>query len=341
MIKKALLFLFPLSLPLFGTTYLLEDESIIEGLEISENRLYLKQVWVPQPEIRKFEEIKASGDIYRITLSDGTTLTGTVERKESYILIGSNPVFKDTRKVMKADIIEMKELKRIQIQTYLGYILIGVVEKEDSKALHMTNIYNPEGYILEKGIKRKYENNIGYTLEKYSLGVKDHAYTRPWKHPSYYALFSYTYNFDASLKEYIPSIFGSTLGLMYGADGWLKQKNRKYYVPGIGTFLTTQIARTSTSLYLHSNLTVGVYWRYKLPYSVNLYLGIGPGLIYSRIRDIQISNFINFSQHFSFIAEMRVYRQFGIVIRASQNLVFDSQKTYWYPYFEIGGKYEI
>lgn len=326
--------------PLHSIAYHMEDESVIEGLEISDNRLYIKRAMVPISEIQFREDIKASGDIFKVTLSDGGILTGTVERKESYILIGNNPVFKDTKKVMKADIVEMKELKRLQIKTYLGYILIGVIEQENSEAILLTNIYNPEGYVLTAGVRKKYEN-FSYTLEKYSEIVKGHEYRRPWKQFSYFGLLTYTYTLDDKVRDYLPFVYGITIGAMRGMDEWLKQKQRHVYIPLIGVFMTAQYTSTTTAAFLHVNLNAGLYWRYKLPRGIHLYLGTAPGFSYLRIKDSISTNSIAYSQSVSFIADIKVYRQFSFVIRASQDILFESGRTYLYPYFSIGGKYEI
>lgn len=335
------LFIFSTCLiPLHGITYHMEDESVIEGLEISENRLYIKRVLVPISEIRNREDIKALGDIYKVTLSDGGTLTGTVERKDAYILIGNNPVFKDTKKIMKADIVEMKKLKRLQIKTYLGYLLIGVIEQENDEGILLTNIYNPEGYVLTTGIRKKYEN-LTYTLDKYAENVKGHAYRRPWRQFSHFGFVTYTYTFDEAVKEYLPFVYGVTVGSIRGMDDWLKQRQRHLYIPMLGVFMTAQYTSTSTATFLHVNLNAGVYWRYKLPYGIHLYLGTAPGLSYLRIRDVMVTNHVVYTQSISFMADVHIYKQFSFAIRATQDVLFESGRTYLYPYFSIGGKYEI
>lgn len=339
MLKRLFIFSAVL-IPIHGITYHMKDESVIEGLEISENRLYIKRALIPLSEIRNREDIKASGDIFKVTLSDGSMLTGTVERKDTYILIGNNPVFKDTKKIMKADIVDMKEVKRLQIKTYLGYLLIGVIEQENAEAILLTNIYNPEGYVLNTGIRRKYEN-LTYTLDKYTESVRGHEYRRPWRQFSYFSFITYTYTFDESVKEYLPFVYGITVGATQGIDDWLKQRQRHFYIPLIGVFMTTQYTSTSTATFLHVNLNAGLYWRYKLPYGIHLYLGTAPGVSYLRIRDVMVSNHAVYTQSISFMADVKVYKQFSFAIRATQDVLFEAGRTYLYPYFSAGVKYEI
>ncbi len=130
-----------------GASFIMEDLSVFTGIRISSDRLFIKSLWIHKSEIKSQDDIKSSGEIFQIKLFDGSILTGTIERHDNYIIIGSNPVFKDSRKIVKADIVSMSEIKRTQIKSYTGYVIIGVIEQEDENVLFMKNIY-----IIQKDI---------------------------------------------------------------------------------------------------------------------------------------------------------------------------------------------
>jgi len=335
---KYLLLLFSCS-PLYAASFFLEDQSVFVGIRIADDRLYLKSVWIHKSEIKSQEDIKSSGEVFQIKLFDGSILTGTVERKDNYINIGSNPVFKDSRKIMKADIVSMNEIKRIQVKTYLGYILIGVIEQENDEVVQITNIYNPEGYILKS--KTQADSDIKYTIQSYTENVKGRQFYRPWRQYSFYGYVNYTYSQDETIKAYLPFVFGGSAGVIRGADDWFRMKERHWYIPVLGSFMSVQYYNTNTAYFINSTVTAGTYWKARTFWNTTIHFGVSPGLSFIRIQDATAKNSLNFVQMFSVLVDIKIYRQFSLALRADESMIFEAGRVLLYPYFSAGVKYEI
>lgn len=336
---KYLLALLLSAAPIYSASFFMEDQSVFIGMRIAADRLYLKSYWIHKSEIKSQDDIKSSGEVFQVKLHDGTIITGTVERFDNYIMIGSNPVFKDTRKIMKADIVSMMEIKRTQIKTHLGYVIIGVIEQENDEVVYMTNIYNPEGYIIKSKIQA--ESDIQYTLPKYTDNVRGRQHTRPWKQYSFYGYVNYTYSQDETIKAYLPFVFGGGAGMIRGADDWFRMKERHWYIPVLGSFMNVQYYNTNTAYFINSNITAGLYWKARTFWNTTIHFGASPGLSFIRIQDTTAKNSVNFVQMFSVLIDIKIYRQFSLALRADESMIFEAGRVLLYPYFSAGVKYEI
>lgn len=335
-----LLSLFLFTDSIFSKTFLLTDESIVTGVELSDKRILVKQVFIAIPEISSRIEIKGSEEIWRIKLFDGATLTGSVERFSNYIVIGSNPVFKDQKKVMKSDIVGMKEVRRIQVQTYLGYTFTGVIEKESDEAVHLTNIYNPEGYVFTQGVRKQYDADLKTEFKDYAHSVKDQAYIRPANNWAAFLFASYTYTQDVILRDYVPYLLGLSFGTIKGVDRFIGNNKRRLWIPLVGVFYTGQFLGTSTAILLNMNLAGGLYWKYKVS-RFDFYLGALSGVSYFHVKDqasfYQLGSFIRFS----FLMTMKIRNRWSVALNINEDLHFEEKRLIPFPYFNLGVQYDF